>query len=202
MDYTYDNNDNNDYDVTLEEGRVALHLLERKLKHQINSTASHAHTTTTTGLNRNKYDNTRNTSVSNNVTRKTQPAMSSDASVPPNYWTSERKILDQKPRNARLSYRNGNLGISLEKLDDRGLIDGGGTVPSYYTSHKQKSRRKLELKPRQSRIQERGNSEVSGSSGVTLYSQQIVCVFVCLWYRPADEAAVRRTIFCTCCVSS
>ncbi|RYG65976.1 hypothetical protein EON64_10810, partial [archaeon] len=50
---------------------------------------------------------------------------------------------------------------AYQELDDRGLLEGGGSVPSYYTSIKQKSRRLLELQPRSSRLQERGKEVVS-----------------------------------------
>ena len=70
---------------------------------------------------------------------------------------SERRMLDQMPRDTRLHYRQGSpLGHTLEELDDRGLLDGGGSVPNYYTSSKQRSRRPLEMKKRSSRLQERG----------------------------------------------
>jgi len=69
---------------------------------------------------------------------------------------SERKILDQVPRNTRLDLRKGSpLGLTLEELDDRGLLDGGGSIPSYYSSIKQKARRSQELRRRSSRLQDR-----------------------------------------------
>jgi len=74
---------------------------------------------------------------------------------------SERRMLDQVPRDTRLHYRQGSpLGLTLEELDDRGLLDGGGSVPNYYTSSRQRNRRPLEMKKRSSRLQERGK-EVS-----------------------------------------
>ncbi len=48
----------------------------------------------------------------------------------------------------------------LQELDDRGLLDGGGSVPSYVTSLKNKSRRTLELQSRSHRLQGR-DKEVS-----------------------------------------
>ena len=70
---------------------------------------------------------------------------------------SERRLLDQVPRDTRLHYRQGSpLGLTLEELDDRGLLDGGGSVPNYYTSSRQRNRRPLEMKKRSSRLQERG----------------------------------------------
>jgi len=64
---------------------------------------------------------------------------------------------DQVPRDTRLHYRQGSpLGLTLEELDDRGLLDGGGSVPNYYTSSRQRTRRPLEMKKRSSRLQERG----------------------------------------------
>ena len=54
-----------------------------------------------------------------------------------------------------MHYRKGSpLGLTIEELDDRGLLDGG-SVPSYYTSMKQRTRRPLELKKRSSRLQDR-----------------------------------------------
>lgn len=72
----------------------------------------------------------------------------------------ERRLLDQQPRDARLQMRKGSpLGLTLEELDDRGLLEGGGVVPSYYTSLKQKNRRQLELQDRSSRMRQRGQED-------------------------------------------
>ena len=66
------------------------------------------------------------------------------------------------PRDARLHYRKGSpLGLTIEELDDRGLLDGGGSVPNYYTSIKQRGRRSMELRKRSSRIQERGQESLA-----------------------------------------
>jgi hypothetical protein len=69
----------------------------------------------------------------------------------------DRRQLDQIPRRTRLDYRKGSpLGLTLEELDDRGLlVEGGSVVPSYYTSLKQKNRRQQELKRRTSRLADR-----------------------------------------------
>lgn len=76
---------------------------------------------------------------------------------------------DQVPRDTRLHYRQGSpLGLTLEELDDRGLLDGGGSVPNYYTSSRQRTRRPLEMKKRSSRLQERGK-EVRGTPFSTLW---------------------------------
>jgi len=76
--------------------------------------------------------------------------------------SSERRLLDQVPRDARLHYRKGSpLGLTIEELDDRGLLDGGGSVPNYYTSIKQRGRRSMELRKRSSRIQERGQEALA-----------------------------------------
>ena len=45
----------------------------------------------------------------------------------------------------------------MEELDDRGLLDGG-SVPSYYTSIRQRTRRPLEMKKRSSRMQYRNGT--------------------------------------------
>eukprot|EP01039_Chlorochromonas_danica_P007340 gene7340-8122_t len=73
----------------------------------------------------------------------------------------DRRTMDQLPRLKRLNQRSESLGITVEELDDRGLLNGGGSVPHYYTSIKQKNRRFLELQPRSNRLQERGKEAVS-----------------------------------------
>ena len=71
---------------------------------------------------------------------------------------SERSILDQTARDTRLHYRKDSpLGLTVEELDDRGLLDGG-SVPSYYTSIRQRTRRPLEMKKRSSRMQDRNGT--------------------------------------------
>jgi Ca2+-binding EF-hand superfamily protein len=73
---------------------------------------------------------------------------------------SERSILDQTARDARLHYRKDSpLGLTVEELDDRGLLDGG-SVPSYYTSIRQRTRRPLEMKKRGTRMQERNTNKM------------------------------------------
>lgn len=69
--------------------------------------------------------------------------------------SDHRRKLDKMPRNARLNHRLESLGLTVEELDDRGLLDGGASVPSYHLSMKQRSRRPLELQPRSHRLQER-----------------------------------------------
>lgn len=69
---------------------------------------------------------------------------------------AERRRLDQNSRGARLNFRKGSpLGHTIEELDDRGMIDGGDTVPSYEASFKQRSRRPLEMRRRSSRLKGR-----------------------------------------------
>ena len=76
----------------------------------------------------------------------------------------ERRRLDQAPRDLRLHNRLGSPIGNLEDLDDRGLLDGGGSVPTYYSSSsQQRSRKPLEMKKRSSRLLERGR-EVSNLS--------------------------------------
>jgi hypothetical protein len=65
---------------TLEEGRFALHQLEKQL-------------------------NQRNTNVNDNISATSSKMQST---------TSERKILDQIPRNTRLNLRLESLGITVE----------------------------------------------------------------------------------------
>lgn len=84
--------------------------------------------------------------------------------------SSERRLLDQAPRDLRLHNRLGSPIGNLEELDDRGLLDGGGSVPTYYSSSsQQRSRRPLEMKKRSSRLLERGR-EVGISPIVHSYS--------------------------------
>ena len=75
----------------------------------------------------------------------------------------ERKKLDRHSRGVRLELRKDSpLGHTIEELDDRGLINGGDTVPSYEASFKQRSRRPLEMRRRSSRRRDRDGGEVSG----------------------------------------
>jgi hypothetical protein len=95
----------------------------------------------------------------------------------------ERRLLDQTSRVTRLTNRLESLGLTVEviyvvelifgvfaaenvnydqELDDRGLLDGGGSVPSYYTSMKNKGRRTLELQSRSNRLQGRGKEVCPG----------------------------------------
>eukprot|EP01041_Mallomonas_annulata_P003023 gene3023-5927_t len=80
---------------------------------------------------------------------------SSDSSQGDNrkYPHIEGRIPDKIPRNARLKSRT-PLG-SLEALDDYGLLEGGTSVPNYYTSLRQRNRRCLEMKARSSRLRDR-----------------------------------------------
>lgn len=76
---------------------------------------------------------------------------------------SNRKMMDQIPRGARLTQRLESLGLTVEELDDRGLIEGGaGSLPgSQYSSVRSRSRRSLELQSRSHRLQERGKEALS-----------------------------------------
>ena len=99
------------------------------------------------------------------LSKQNKEKLRSDASVASRISSlnSERKQLDQIPREARLNNRIGSpLGMTIEELDDRGFLDGGASVPSYYTSIKQRSRRQMEMKKRSSRLKNRiSNDEVS-----------------------------------------
>lgn len=119
---------------TLEEGRMALYQLERQLK-SINIG--------------NMSSNSNEVNDSNSIGSKQQSLQ------------SERKLMDQIPRDARLHYRLGSpLGLTVEELDDRGLLDGGASVPSYYTSIKQRNRRQLEMQKRSTRLEHRGKDGI------------------------------------------
>jgi len=110
----------------LEEGRIALHQLERHLKD-----------TERAELRREKNED------STSVGSRQQSLR------------SERSLLDQVSRESRMHYRKDSpLGLTVEELDDRGLLDGG-SVPKYYTSMRQRGRRPLELRKRGDRLQER-----------------------------------------------
>ena len=78
--------------------------------------------------------------------------------------SSARKILDQAPRGIRLQNRLDSPMGNLSDLDDRGLLDGGGSVKSYYSSSsQQRSRRPLEMRRRSSRLLERGKEVLRSS---------------------------------------
>ena len=120
-------------DDTIEEGRAALHLLEQQLqeKHYYEPNDRN---------DRDRSDRDNYSTGSRHTTR-----------------SSERRLLDQAPRDLRLHNRLGSPIGNLEELDDRGLLDGGGSVPTYYSSSsQQRSRRPLEMKKRSSRLLERG----------------------------------------------
>ena len=104
-------------DDTIEEGRLALLTLERQLGGS-------------NGINGNQEPSVHGT----NRTTST--------------LSSERRLLDQAPRDLRLNNRMGSpLGLTIEELDDRGLLEGG-MVPNYYASSRQRGRRPLEMKKR------------------------------------------------------
>ena len=50
--------------------------------------------------------------------------------------------------------------VVFQELDDRGLLDGGGSVPSYVTSMRNKCRRSFELQSRSHRLQGRGKEVI------------------------------------------
>ena len=105
-------------DDTIEEGRLALLTLER----QLGGGGS--------GISGNQQE----PHVTTNRTTST--------------LSSERRLLDQAPRDLRLNNRMGSpLGLTIEELDDRGLLEGG-MVPNYYASSRQRGRRPLEMKKR------------------------------------------------------
>lgn len=111
-------------DESVVEGRIALFQLEKQLKDYRLRDAPDNHTNASSSIG------------------------SKQASL-----QSERKILDQIPRDERLSNRlDSPLGMNVEEMGDRGFLDGGALVPSYHTSMKQKNRRALELKKRSSRL--------------------------------------------------
>jgi hypothetical protein len=139
----------------IEEGRIALIQLEQELKEKANDAAS---------VGSNKHHSSTG---------------------------DERRLLDQTSRVTRLTNRLESLGLTVEviyvvelifevfsaenlnfdqELDDRGLLDGGGSVPSYYTSMKNKGRRTLELQSRSNRLQGRGKEVCPGCPFVSSHA--------------------------------
>ncbi len=98
--------DNRDGDETLEEGRVALHLLERQLKNSASQRESLSQDDASEGSSR-------------------QNGGGSKQSLS---LMAERRLLDQQPRDARLQMRKGSpLGLTLEvwKIHLRYFVDFG-----------------------------------------------------------------------------
>lgn len=61
-----------------------------------------------------------------------------------------RRPLDRLPRHARLSRRTSTLGLTLEELDDMGLLDGG-SIPPYFRSMNRRERREMDMRRRSAR---------------------------------------------------
>ena len=157
-----------DFIDKLEEGRIALHQLERHLK-----------------------DAQR--------IEKNEDAHSVGSQQ--KSLRSERSMLDQVSRESRMHYRKDSpLGLTVEELDDRGLLDGG-SVPKYYTSMRQKGRRPLELRKRGERIQERDKESVARSFEFffhmirTLAKRGVRIEEYCRQYDMADCGMVPRKRF-------
>jgi hypothetical protein len=93
--------------------------------------------------------------------------------------SSERRLLDQAPRDLRLHNRLGSPIGSLSELDDRGLLEGGASVKTCYSSSSQRrNRRPLEMKKRSSRLLERGKEvtktlDLNASSSLYFSCNQI-----------------------------
>ena len=122
-------------DDTIEQGRLALLTLERQLQE---STYPAFHSKSNSGGGSGGGGGSSgNQEPSVNATNRTTSTLS-----------SERRLLDQAPRDLRLNNRMGSpLGLTIEELDDRGLLEGG-MVPNYYASSRQRGRRPLEMKKR------------------------------------------------------
>jgi len=156
----------------LEEGRIALHQLERHLKD-------------TERAEQRREKNEDSTSVGSR-----QQSL-----------RSERSLLDQVSRESRMHYRKDSpLGLTVEELDDRGLLDGG-SVPKYYTSMRQRGRRPLELRKRGDRIQERDKESIDRSFDFffhmirTLAKRGVRIEEYCRQYDSADCGMVDRSRF-------
>ena len=88
--------------------------------------------------------------------------------------SSERRLLDQAPRDLRLNNRIGSpLGLTIEELDDRGLLEGG-MVPTYYASSRQRGRRPLEMKKRSSRLAERGKETITKMTNALFHMVRVL----------------------------
>ncbi len=89
-------------DLTIEEGRIALYQLERQLKQEHQSSPKNSNIIAST---ENNYDIFTTTNNNNNYVDSRK------------HLYHERKLLDQKPRDARLNYRKGSpLGLTLEVI--------------------------------------------------------------------------------------
>jgi hypothetical protein len=185
------NNNNYLTEETLEEGRIALIHLERQLKQRGTSLTNPNDFSNNSFAEQNQYKNKNSVNNSNTGTSKllNQPSIQQKSSrqfipnkslpyslpqenlatlssannvLPSNMSNVNRKMLDQIPRGARLTQRLESLGLTVEELEDRGLLEGGGSLPSsQYSSTMSRSRRSLELQPRSHRLQERGKESLS-----------------------------------------
>jgi hypothetical protein len=88
----------------------------------------------------------------------------------------QTSMMQQGCLSPRLSNRQQSLGLTIEELDDRGLIDGGGSLPgSQYSNTKQKNRRSLEFQSRSHRLQGRNvNKESVTKSMNTIVSLSLL----------------------------
>ena len=124
----------------IEEGRFALDELERRLRETVSTSARDvAELVPEEGEG---YDGGRDGFI---------PRSSSNVS-------SERKNMDKSSRNTRLNLRKGSpFGLTLEEMDDRGLLEGGASAPGQILSIRQRGRRHQEMTRRSLRLQDRTN---------------------------------------------
>ena len=161
---------------TLEEGRMALIELEKQLRLRNDPKEIYQG-----ALAESKLDNssqpfklgnpegskpaTENNSshTSNEISTNNQSIINNNTTGRYQQVINSRKMMDQIPRGTRLTQRLESLGLTVEELDDRGLIEGGaGSLPgSQYSSVRSRSRRSLELQSRSHRLQERGKEALS-----------------------------------------
>lgn len=163
---------------TLEEGRMALIELEKQLRLRDGPKEIHQG-----ALEESKLENSPQPQKSssprvskpadtteNNIALTNNEISINNQSINNNNTTgryqqviNSRKMMDQIPRGTRLTQRLESLGLTVEELDDRGLIEGGaGSLPgSQYSSVRSRSRRSLELQSRSHRLQERGKEALS-----------------------------------------
>jgi hypothetical protein len=89
--------------------------------------------------------------------------------------SAQRLVLDQIPREIRLNNRTKSLGLTIEELDDRGMIDGGGSLPgSQYSSSKQKNRRSLEFQSRSHRLLERDKETLTNTLNTLFHMLRVL----------------------------
>lgn len=164
---------------TLEEGRMALIELEKQLRLRNDPKEIHQGALAESKLENSaqpqkssspRVSKPADTTENNNSFANNEISINNQSIIINNNTTgryqqviNSRKMMDQIPRGTRLTQRLESLGLTVEELDDRGLIEGGaGSLSgSQYSSVRSRSRRSLELQSRSHRLQERGKEALS-----------------------------------------